>query len=99
MKNLLSTLILAAGIAAAYSAGDSGPRIVDTVPTLTPAEHAEVSPPIATPAPTSEPTQLAIPKRTPKPKPKATPELRSLKGPLVRHQPSALPEVVLPIGA
>ena len=81
MKNLLSTLTLAAGIVAAYSACDSGPRTVDTVPT--PIEHVEAPPPIVTP----EPTPVAIPKRTPKPKPTATPEVRSLQGPLVKHQP------------
>ena len=85
MKNLLSTLTLAAGIVVAYSACDSGPRTVDTVPTAT--EHVEASPPIVTPAPTPEPTPVAIPKRTPKPKPTATPEVRSLQGPLVKHQP------------
>ncbi len=83
MKNLLSTLILVAGIVAAYSGCDSGSRIVDTVSTPTPAEHVEVSPPIATPAP----TPFAIPKRVPKPKPKATPDLKSLKSQLVNHQP------------
>ena len=85
MKNLLSTLTLAAGIVAAYSACDSGPRTVDTVPT--PTERVEASPPIVTPAPTPEPSPVAIPKRTPKPKPTATPEVRSLQGPLVKHQP------------
>ena len=85
MKNLLFTLTLAAGIVAAYFACDSGPRTVDTVPT--PTEHAEASPPIVTPAPTPEPTPSAIPKRTPKHKPTTTPEVRSLQGSLVKHQP------------
>ena len=85
MKNLLSTLTLAAGVLAAYSGCDSGPRTVDAVPT--PAEHVEASPPIVTPAPTQEPTPVAIPKRTPKLKPTATPEVSSLQGPLVRQQP------------